>query len=482
MLPQTVPAQAGATSADLLPVSVSGVSSARVPHPYGAAAPRVNALPTKSGNTEIDAVVHGATQWWHDSYNVVGTAGATGMSNARHELTFSFMAVANSSAVSDNRGFQAMNAASKQAVRDALAYAATTANLTFHEVDSGGNIQFGTNNQQGKSGGYAYVPNTRDADVASVYMANDAYNQATTDWSPGTQGWAALVHEIGHALGLKHPGAYNAGGGTTPGPYLPKTEDTTRYSVMSYNDPSDSRVAVGADIGGGRTSLSSHSVQARGYQMVDLEALQYMYGKSQSSSETEAQSYAFSSDDADNGEFLKTISNSNAESEIDASGQTRANVIDLRSGHFSSIGLRDPYAALPTSVNTAAKWANAVHSNVKPTYTGANNLAIANGSHIDRAKGGHGADTIVGNDDATNTINSGEGNDTIYLGKANSTVEAGAGTDTVCLTKLKTKWTVAFNAETGTYTCRNGAITSVVHGAESIKGWNGSTLKISALA
>lgn len=462
--------------------SVSAIGSSHPVLPSRVTAPRVNALPTKSGNSDIDAVLTGSTQWWHDSSNAISTAGVAGMSNAKHELTFSFMAVANSAQANDNRGFQAMNDTSKQAVRDALAYAATIANVTFTEVESGGNIQFGTNNQQGKSGGYAYTPNSRTSDVASVYMANDAYSQTTTNWSPGTQAWAALVHEIGHALGLKHPGPYNAGGGKTPGPYLPASEDSTRYSTMSYKNPSDAMVAASTDIGGGRYSLSLHNVQASGYQMVDIEALQYMYGKSETAAETDAQTYAFSSDDADKGEFLKTISNSNADSVIDASGETRANVIDLRAGHFSSIGLHDAYAGLATPFNTAAKWKKAVHSASKPSYTGANNLGIAAGSRIDNAKGGSAADTIVGNNDAANTIDSGNGNDTIYLGKASSTVEAGAGTDTVCLAKLKTKWTVAFDAETGTYTCRNGAITDVIHGAESIKGWNGSTLKISALA
>jgi serralysin len=33
------------------------------------------------------------------------------------------------------------------------------------------------------------------------------------------------MHEIGHALGLKHPGNYNAGGGTSPGPFLSKSLD-----------------------------------------------------------------------------------------------------------------------------------------------------------------------------------------------------------------------------------------------------------------
>ena len=57
-----------------------------------------------------------------------------------------------------------------------------------------------------------------------------------------------------------------------------------------------------------------------------------------------------------------------------------------------------------------------------------------------------------------------------------------SGTDTVCLTKLKTKWNVAYNAETGTYTCTNGSITQTLTGVESVKGWDGKKLTISKLA
>ncbi|MEI6245253.1 MAG: matrixin family metalloprotease, partial [Acidobacteriota bacterium] len=398
-------------------ISSVGTSS---PYPSAAAVAKVNALPTKSGNTDVDAVLTGSTKWWHDGSNVVGTASVNGMSNAKHALTFSFMTVANSLSANDARGFQAMTTNVKQAVRDALAYAATVANVTFTETDTGGDIQFGTNNQQGKSGGYAYTPNSRDNDTASVYMANDAYPQLSSDWSPGSQAWSALVHEVGHALGLKHPGAYNAGGGKTPGPYLPKAEDNIRFSLMSYNNPSDAMVANTTANDNGTVSVSLRNVQARSYERVDIEALQYLYGRSQGESETGAQTYAFTDDDADKGEFFKTITNSNSESEIDASGMSKRNVIDLRAGYASSIGLRDPYARLAAPLNTAAKWKAAVHSSAKPTYTGADNLAIAKGSHIDRAKGGSAADTIVGNNDATNTIDAGGGNDTIYLGKANS--------------------------------------------------------------
>lgn len=441
----------------------------------------IDGVAKKTGNAKVDALLNGGTtSWWHDDTHSIGTANfTTGMSNAKHTLTYSFMASANSAQTNDNDGFQAMNARTQQAVRDALAYVAQVADITFVEDNSGsGNIQFGTNAQHGVSGGYAYSPNTRSSNVASVYMANDVYNQDTTDWSAGTSGGNALLHEIGHALGLKHPGSYNAGGGKTPGPYLKKAEDNTRYSLMSYKDPADGLVASSQDMGNGTYQIAAHKVQAASYEMYDIAALQYLYGRSHNAAETGAQTYSFADNDANHGEFFKTVSNSNASSRIDASGISRSNLIDLRAGHYSSIGIRDPYGALADPFNSAREWAKVFRGAAKPSYSGSNNFGVAEGSHIDNATGGSAADTIVGNDDATNAISSGDGNDTVFLGKASSTVDCGNGTDTVCLPKMgRSKWDVQFDANTGTYTCRNGSITNVITGAESIKGWNGKTLK-----
>ena len=43
-----------------------------------------------------------------------------------------------------------------------------------------------------------------------------------------------ILHELGHVLGLKHPGNYDAAGGGSAGPFLPAAEDNDKFTVMSY--------------------------------------------------------------------------------------------------------------------------------------------------------------------------------------------------------------------------------------------------------
>jgi hypothetical protein len=68
---------------------------------------------------------------------------------------------------------------------------------------------------------------------------------------PGTEGYEVLLHEIGHAMGLKHPheGAMK----------LKQSMDTTSTTVMSYNQV--------------------YGQYNRNYTLLDRNALQFIYGK-----------------------------------------------------------------------------------------------------------------------------------------------------------------------------------------------------------
>ena len=70
-----------------------------------------------------------------------------------------------------------------------------------------------------------------------------------------------MAHELGHALGLSHPGDYDAGGSDRAPPFLPSEEDNYRYAVLSYNRPGGFAAAYPDD-----------------YMLYDIAALQYLYG------------------------------------------------------------------------------------------------------------------------------------------------------------------------------------------------------------
>src|SRR4029079_15627116 len=86
-------------------------------------------------------------------------------------------------------------------------------------------------------------------------------------WGYGQQ---TLVHEIGHALGLEHPGDYNAGQGEiTYKNSAVYREDTRQYSVMSYF----SETNTGADFTKGGVHYYAGAPL-----MHDIATIQRLYG------------------------------------------------------------------------------------------------------------------------------------------------------------------------------------------------------------
>ena len=135
--------------------------------------------------------------------------------------------------------FAAMNATQKQVTRDTFALFAEAANITFVEVAPGtASINLATANLGAGIGGWAYYPYPGYSGPGDQTVMGDVWitNRYASYSNPTKGSWEYLtiIHEIGHAIGLKHPGNYNAGGGGTGGPYLPTSEDSHQYTVMSY--------------------------------------------------------------------------------------------------------------------------------------------------------------------------------------------------------------------------------------------------------
>lgn len=271
--------------------------------------------------------------------------------------------------------FASLNDQQKAAVRDALKLWGNVANIAFEEVtettSNVGTLRFAfTSYEMEGSAAYAYLPS--DAPFAGdVWISSSEL--FSTEWSPGSFNFQTLVHEIGHALGLKHP-FDNSGSGTV----LAAGEDYYGNSAMSYS-------AWNGDQG------STINFETTTPMLYDIMAIQHLYGAN-TNFNAGATTYSY----ADGRNYYETIWDGGGTDTITFTGASAA-VIDLRAGAWSQLG---------NALNVTSNGQDIVQRET---------VRIAEGVTIENATGGSGNDTITGND-ADNVLTGGAGNDSIIGG------------------------------------------------------------------
>jgi hypothetical protein len=330
-----------------------------------------------TGTNSIDALVYSS---WNST---PGKAAA---------LTYSFLASAPSGASADDaKGFQMMTFAQQQATRAALGAWSNVANLSFVEVDSGGQLRFGTNDQsKNNSSAYAYLPEP-GIDYVTLYLNNRGYYNSV--FTAGSFGPSVLLHEIGHTLGLKHPGNYDSAGTSIDGPFLPDATDNTDYSVMSYHQSSSFN---------GRYDVSP--------MLYDIQAIQYLYGAN-TGYHAGDDVYAFTS-----GQAPVCIWDDGGNNTFDFSACFGATQIDLRAGAFSG------------------------------TASGLTNVSIAYNVTIKTVLTGSGGSTVTLND-AGDVMKGGSGADVVRVGAGDDLINTGEGTDTVVFSGLFADYAIVRTAD-----------------------------------
>ena len=293
------------------------------------------------------------------------------------------------------RNWEPANEKMISAARDIFANLGAVLDVTFVEMGeaTGSNVIAISRSYQPGSSGFSYFPNPDYEIGMDVFISTNYDAPKFTSGTLTNYDYEVLVHEIGHALGLKHPFAAQGGNTATLSGY----EDQTRFTVMSYDDNAATFDGTMRDL--------------------DWMALTKYYGVNPDYNGGD-DTYSFSSRA---GTF---IIDGGGDDTIDTSGATKDVTLDLRPGAHSFVGSQNKYV------------------------TAANQLTISHGSEIENVITGGGDDTVIATDVA-NEIATGSGDDIIFAGGGLDLIRPGTGSDRVDLSEeTQSADVVVLNAST----------------------------------
>lgn len=306
-----------------------------------------------------------------------------------------------------------VSASAQAAYRDGLNLWADIADISFKEVplSSNTNLVLDTDAARGavttSPGSLRTTPGTTDIPSVLTPATNQLGYSANVNIPNDNQGFGVLgdfttrgvstvTHELGHMLGLGHAGPYNAG---VDAANQLNAFDSQQWSVMSYFTADNTSTPFYSQ----NPVTGSNWSEAQTPMMLDIAAMQRLYGASKTSTFSGGQTYGFNTnitgtskayyDFSYNTTPFVTIYNAGTGNTLDLSGYGSDSTINLNAGTFSSAG------------------------------GFVNNIGIAHNTQIDTAIGG-------------------AGNDTIYSNANSNRIDGGGGTNTVVFAGAETDYTV----------------------------------------
>ncbi len=299
----------------------------------------------------------------------------------------------------------AWSSAEKAAISRALGDISKVANIKFKYVadfTTANKVYINTN--EATLPGTLGVSDVPGSDAEAVFI-DTIFNWQDSSWNhlkDGGYGYATIVHETLHSVGLAHPHDKGGKSGVFPGvshdqDLGAKDLNQQIYTIMSYID--------------GDFTPGINTTEAFGYaagpMAFDIAALQWIYGANKTTA-TGNNTYKLPTANK-SGTHWECIWDAGGNDTISAGGTKRDATIDL---HAATLKAGDPFAG-------------GSQSSVNVVYGG---YTIAKGVVIENAKGGRGDHDIYGNK-AANKLFGNKGDDFIYGGGRNDQLHGGGHKD-----------------------------------------------------
>jgi serralysin len=399
-------------------------------------------------------------------------------------ITFAFLDSAHATGIYNNPnqgfteqfGYSPFTAAQRDAGRISINNWDELIAPTFREVNgSGGADIVMANTTTGPAQAWAYYPYNYQWPaynhlMSDTWIADPRVNGSNAQLDPGFYGLQTLNHELGHTLGLSHPGNYNFGDDTdgdgVPDPITYEGDafyfqDSHQYTIMSYFDSFET--------GNDQIDWNLMRFVYPSTPMVhDIAVIQQKYGADMTT-RTGDTTYGFNATADVTNEAMRfednemisifSIWDAGGKDTLDLSGYDSNSVIDLRPGAYSSAGgpghelslaeinannaaaglagrtaAYDLYFGGRPGANEGIPWSEIVDTD----FVMDNNIGIAYGATIENAIGGGGDDRINGNS-ANNELTGGDGADTFIFvddGSVDTIKDFQSGSDVIDLTEL----------------------------------------------
>ena len=269
----------------------------------------------------------------------------------------------------------------KTCARRAMQAWQDVADISFHENarKADGSIQ--VSGAHNSDRGVAW----RSGEQNSKTTAQIGTKGVSHDPKPGSHFHTAMIHEIGHCLGLAHPGHYNGGGTYEKNAQF--AQDTKAGTVMSYWSEREN---------------AGHNFNNKGPSapmMYDIAAVQRLYGANRATRNTDT-TYGFNSNTGRESLSVKSAADSaifcvwdgGGNDTLDFSGYSQNQNINLNEQSFSDVGGMKGNVSIAKGVTLE----NTIGGSGTDVITGndADNR-LKGGGGLDRLRGGGGADTFV---------------------------------------------------------------------------------------